>query len=125
MVDYSSDRMDSTDIWAAPGGDLIEQMVDFPRMGQEVWGPARSEPLGLDEVFSPSIFFASFPLAPVPAELHGEVIVQQPEVLLELSRWPEDGSLLLQNLGFPAFDQGGGSEAVEGHVLVLKEGENG
>ena len=125
MVDYSSDRMDSTDIWAVPGGGLIKQRVDFPRVGQEVWGLARSEPLGLDEGFSPSFLSASSSLAPVSTELLGEVFIQQPEVLPELSRWPEDGSLLLRNLGFLAFDQGGGYEAMEGQALVLKEGENG
>ena len=125
MVDYSSDRMDSTDIWAAPGGSLIEQRVDFPRVGQEVWGPVRSETLGLDEGFSTSVLLACSPLAPVSTELLGEVFIQQPEVLSELSWWPEDGSSLLRNLGFLTFDQGGGSGAVEDHVLVLKEGKNG
>ena len=33
VVDYSSDRLESTDIWAVPGGGSLENMVEIPRLG--------------------------------------------------------------------------------------------
>ena len=32
-LDYSSDRLESSDIWEVPGGGLMEQLVDIPRLG--------------------------------------------------------------------------------------------
>ena len=32
-VDYSSDRLESTDIWGMPGGGLMEQDGVSPRLG--------------------------------------------------------------------------------------------
>ena len=33
VVDYSSDRLESTNIWTVPGGGSLENMVEIPRLG--------------------------------------------------------------------------------------------
>ena len=38
VVDYSSDRLESSDIWEVPGGSFLEQLVDIPRPGQDFVG---------------------------------------------------------------------------------------
>ena len=59
-MDYSSDRLESTDIWGVPGGGLLQQ-VDLPKLGPaDLVSNLGSSPLVED--FSPSIFLNS----PVP-----------------------------------------------------------
>ena len=55
-VDYSSDRLESYDIWDVPGGGVMEQVVDIPRLSQEVLDSASFMPLGLESVTSLSDF---------------------------------------------------------------------
>ena len=56
VVDYSSDRLESSDIWEVPGGGSMELLVGFPRPGQDELAPASLKPLGLEDVTSPSEF---------------------------------------------------------------------
>ena len=60
-LDYSSDRLESSDIWEVPGGGMMEQLVDIPRLGQDVVGSASLVTLGLETVSSPSDFLVFSP----------------------------------------------------------------
>ena len=66
VVDYSSDRLESTDIWEVPGGGFLEHLVEIPRLGMEEQVPV-NKPLGLEDFSSPSAFLVSSPVAHVPA----------------------------------------------------------
>ena len=68
VVDYSSDRLESSDIWAMPGGGLRSPGVDIPRLGQEDHVPARAEPLSLENVTSPLDFLIFSPVEQAPVD---------------------------------------------------------
>ena len=65
VVDYSSDRLESSYIWEVPGGGLGAQGVVFPRLRQEEHVSARLGPLNLAEVTSPSEFLNLSPVEQV------------------------------------------------------------
>ena len=59
VVDYSSDPLESNDIWGVPGGGFLEQEVVFPRLGPDALALAKSGPLDLEAVTFPSDFIVS------------------------------------------------------------------
>ena len=61
-VDYSSDRLESSDIWDVPGGGMMEQGVDIPIMGQEDLESACLVPLRLEDITSPPDFLVFSPV---------------------------------------------------------------
>ena len=62
VVDYSSDRLESSDIWDVPGGGLEEQGVDIPRLVLEDLISASLGPSRLEVVTSPSDFLILSPV---------------------------------------------------------------
>ena len=66
LVDYSSDRLESTGIWEVPGGGFLEQLVEIPRLGKEDMDPV-NKPLGLDNFSLPAEYHVSSSVAPVLA----------------------------------------------------------
>ena len=76
MVDYSSDRLESSDIWEMPGGSFLEQLVDFPRPGQAFVGAEIF--MGMEAVTSPSDFLVFSP----------ELLTADP-LVKSFSQWPE------------------------------------
>ena len=89
-LDYSSDRLESSDIWEVPGGGMMEQLVDIPRLGQDVVGLASLLTLGLETVSSSSDFLVLSPdlLTAVTQE---KTLFQRSEVRLGSSNWKETG----------------------------------
>ena len=65
-VDYSSDRLESNDIWAVTGGGSLELLVETPRLGLGDQGPI-DKLLGLADFPSPPVFPVSSPVTQVPA----------------------------------------------------------
>ena len=114
IVDYSSDRLESSDIWDVPGGGMMEQGVDIPRMGQEVLDSASWVPLRLEDVTSPSEFLVSSSVEQLPVEPHVDSFTHLPVDLLGSPSWRDAGVFFSNNLGFSAPDFHGGFEAVEG-----------
>ena len=118
LVDYSSDRLESSDIWEVPGGGLIEQMVDFPCLGQGVLGPACLEPVGLKDVSSPSALCARSASETVPVS-HVKSSAHQIDAVFESSRRRGEGDFIARFLGSSDSDNRGGFEVVEGSVQDL------
>ena len=87
-LDYSSDRLESFDIWEVSGGGMMEQLVDIPRLGQDMVGSASLVPLGLEAITSPSDFLVLSPklLTTVTQE---EYFTQWSEAWLGSSNWRE------------------------------------
>ena len=112
VVDYSSDRLESSDIWEVPGGGLLEKEVDLPRLGPEEYVSAKSGSLNLEVVTSPSGFIIS-PRDQFPVDNQGDSFSYLPSDLLDSPCWREVG-LSPSNLGvsLPVFPEGFG--AVEG-----------
>ena len=59
VVDYSSDPLESTDIWGVPGGGFLEQEVDIPRLGPDAHALDKSGLLDLEAVTYPSDFIVT------------------------------------------------------------------
>ena len=122
MVDYSSDRLESSDIWEVPGGSFLEQWVAFPRPGQDLVGSGVF--MDVEAVTSPSDF-----LILSPEHLVADALVksfsQRPEVLLGSSSRRDSGLFSNWKTGFPASDSLDGSEVVKSAAEVPSEGEAG
>ena len=91
VVDYSSDRLESTDIWVVPGGGSLENMVEIPRLGLDVQVPVNFTPLGLEDFSSPSAFLVSLPVDHVPAISLVDPYFQWSDGLLGPSSWSDEG----------------------------------
>ena len=97
MVDYSSDKLESSDIWKMPGGWFLEQLVDFPRLGQNFVGAQGF--MEVEAVTSPSDFLVLLPeLLTVDPQV--EYFSQRLDFLLGSSSWREKGAFFTQKLGF-------------------------
>ena len=70
VVDYSSDRLESSDIWDVPGGGVMEQVANIPRLSQEVLYSASFVLSGLEDVTSPSKFLVFSPVEQLPVDPH-------------------------------------------------------
>ena len=81
-VDYSSDRLESSDIWDVPGGGVMEQVVDIPRLSQEVLDSASFMSLGLEGITSPSDFLVFSPVVQLPVDPHVDPSSHLPDDLL-------------------------------------------
>ena len=119
-VDYSSDRMESTDIWEVTGGGSLEHLVEIPRLGLDEQVPV-NKPLGLEDFSSPFSFLVSSPVAHVLAM---ESYFQWPDGVLGPSSWSDEGVSLSQNFGLSpsSFQRGfvfddGGAQAFVGGVF--------
>ena len=124
-VDYSSDRLESSDIWDVPGGGVMEQVVDIPRLSQEVLDSASFMPLGLESIMSLSDFLVFSPVVQLPVEPHVDPSSHLPDDLLGNSSWKEVGAPFSRNLGFPASVFQVGFEAVKGSDQVTADGVDG
>ena len=94
-VDYSSDRMESADIWEVTGGGSLEHLVEIPRSGLDEQVPV-NKLLGLEDIPSPSVFPVSSPVAQVPAVAP---YFQWHEGFLGSSSWSDVGVSLSPNIG--------------------------
>ena len=123
VVDYSSDRLESSDIWGVPGGGLLEQGVDIPRLGPEDHVSANLGPLNLESVTSPSDFLIS-PVEQYPVDTQGDSFSYLPNDLLDSPSWQEV-RVFPNILGFslPVFQEGFGP--VEGFDQVIIDGRVG
>ena len=99
LVDYSSDRLESTDIWEVTGGGSLEHLVEIPRVGLAEQDPVNFKPLGLEEFSFPSSFFVSSPVAHVTAASLEDPYFQWTDGLLGPSSWSDEGVSLSQNVG--------------------------
>ena len=124
-VDYSSDRLESSDIWDVPGGGLMEQGVDIPRMGQEDLESTCLVPLRLEDVTSPPDFLVFSSVEQFPVESHADSFSQLPADLLGSPSWREAGVFFSRNLGFSTPGFQGGFEVVEGFEQVAADGVAG
>ena len=125
MVDYSSDRLESSDIWDVPSGGVMEQVVDIPRLGQKVLESASFMPLGLEGVTSPFDFLVFSPMVQLPVEPQVDPSSHLPDDLLGNSSWKEAGAPFSWNLGFPVSVFQVGFEAVKGSDKVTMDGVDG
>ena len=122
MVDYSSDRLERYDIWEMPGGIFLEQLVDFPRPGQDFVGDGVF--MEVEAVTSPSDFLV-LSLEHLVADPLVKYFSQRPEVLLGSSRRRDKGFFSNRQLGFSASAFLDGLEVVKSATEVLSEGEVG
>ena len=125
VVDYSSDRLESSDIWDVPGGGGMEQVADIPRLSQEVLDSASFMPLGLEGVTSPSGFLVFSPVVQLSVDPHVDPSSHLPVDLLGNSSWKEARAPLSGNLGFPVSVFQVGFEAVKGSDKVTMDGVDG
>ena len=123
-LDYSSDRLESSDIWEVPGGGMMEQLVDIPSLGQDVVGSASLVTLGLETVSSSSDFLVFSPelLTAVSQE---ESFTQRSEVWLGSSNWREAGIFSSRIPEFQAAVSQEGFGAVKGNASGTDDGEVG
>ena len=108
VVDYSSDRLESSDIWDVPGGGLEAQGVDIPRLGPEDLVSASLGPSRLEVVTSPSDFLILSPVEQVPVDTQADSFSYMLADLLDSPRWWEVGVCFSS----PEFQ--GGFEPVKG-----------
>ena len=122
MVDYSSDRLESSDIWDVPGGSFLEQWVAFPRPGQDLVGSGVF--MDVEAVTSPSDF-----LILSPEHLVADPLVksfsQRLEVLVGSSNRRDTGLFSNQKLGSQASAFLDGFEVLKCVVEEPSEGEAG
>ena len=64
-VDYSSDRLESIDIWEVTGGGSLDHFVEIPRLGLDDQVPGKL--LGSAVALSPSFCPVSSPVAQATA----------------------------------------------------------
>ena len=107
-VDYSSDRLESSDIWDVPSGGLEALGVEIPRLGLENHVSANLGSSRLEVVTSPSDFLILSPVEQVPVETQADTLSYLPAVLLDSLRWQEVGVYFSS----PKFQ--GGFEPVKG-----------
>ena len=85
-VDYSSDGLESIDIWAVTGGSSLDQIVDIPRLGID--GQVLGKHLGPTYTLSPSSCPVSSPVVHATA---GSTSVQWNEGVVGASSWSAAG----------------------------------
>ena len=124
-VDYSSDRLERSDIWEVPSGGMIERRVDIPRLGQEEHDLASFLPLRLEDVTSSSKFLVFSPVEQLPVDYKIDSLSHLPEDFLGSQSWREAGSFFPRNPGFPATDILGELEVVKGSKQVEADEEAG
>ena len=120
-VDYSSDRLEGTDIWEVSGGVSLDLLADFPRAGLDGAVTECNKPLGLETVYSPSEFYVSPPVDHASVEFLVDPLQQRSEGLLGPSVCPDAGDLLGLS---PSILQGGLVDEV-GCAQVLLGGNGG
>ena len=119
-VDYCSDPLESTDIWGVPGGGFMEQEVDIPRLGPDALALAKSGPLVLEAVTSPSDFIVS-PGGQFTEVFQGNSFLPN-DLLDSPCRWVTGNCPSNLGFSFPGFTEG--LEPVEAFAQVfLDEGE--
>ena len=123
-LDYSSDRLESSDIWEVPGGGLMEQLMDIPRLGQDVVGSASLVTVGLETVSSPSDFLVFSPDL-LTAVSQVESPFQRSEDRLGSSNWRESGIFPSRFPDFQAAVSQVGFGAVKGCAAGSDDGEVG
>ena len=123
-LDYSSDRLESSDIWEVPGGGMMEQLVDIPRLGQDVVESASLVTLGLETVSSLSDFLVFSPEL-LTAVTQEESTIQWSDVWLGSSNWREAGILSSQIPESHAAVSQEGFGAVKGNASGTDDGEVG
>ena len=119
MVDYSSDRLESSDIWEVPGGRCLEKLVDFPRLGQDFVGAEVF--MEVEAVTSPSDFLVLLPELLTVSPLV-KSFSQGPEVLLGSTSRRDLGLFSNWKIGFTASDFLDGFEVVKSAAEVPSEG---
>ena len=122
MVDYSSDRLESSDIWEVPGGSFLDQLVDIPRPGQDFVGAEVF--MGVEAVTSLSDFLVLSP-EQLTVDPLVKSISQRPKILLGSSSWRDSGLLSHRKQCSPVPDFQEGFEVVKSVVDVPTEGEAG
>ena len=122
VVDYSSDRLESSDIWEVPGGGMMEQLVDIPILGQDVVGSESMVIVGLETVSSPSDFLV-LSLDLLTAVTQEESTIQRSDVWLGSSNWRESGIFPSWFPDFQAAVSQVGFGAVKGCAAGSDDGE--
>ena len=122
IVDYSSDRLESSDIWDVPCGGLEAQGVDIPRLGPEDLVSASLGPSRLEVVTSPSDFLILSPVEQVPVVSQVDSFSYLPEDLLDSPRWWEVGGCFLSPVSQGGFKYlksvvSGAADGVDGQYL--------